>query len=315
MTPPPRRMSPVRIALNRRPWLTAVMFSLTIHSAFAALFATREAVLRPVGSAITVEILVVDGPDTAPAGAKGGARSSEETLEEALERLAAQAAKTPPQSDQPAEAEPRAEAAPRAEAVPRAEAATAEQAPRTHSELAEARAPAEPPHPVIANTRSSDRTEAVAHPVNRPKALSDAWVKTAAQAAAKFFSDARRRTPSERGAPPQNAGPDTETKPAASLAAAPAGISRGAALRGDNPKPVYPRRAREKGQEGRVTLRVRVLPNGEAGEVSVVESSGHRLLDRAARNAAERWRFTPAARAGQAVSADLDVPVRFQLRR
>lgn len=303
MTPLPRSMSPVRVALNRRPWLAAVLFSLTIHSAFAALFATREAVLRPVGSAITVEILVVDGPDTAPAGAKGGARSSEETLEEALKRLAAQAAKAPPQSDQ------------LAKAAPRAEAATAAPAPRAHMEMAAVRAPAEPPHPVVAAVRDSDRTEAVAHPVTRSKALSDAWVRTAAEAAAKFFPSSRRGAPSERGAPPQKAGPDTEAKPAASLAAAPAGSTRGAALRGDNPKPVYPRRAREKGQEGRVTLRVRVLPNGEAGEVSVLESSGHRLLDRAARNAVERWRFTPAARAGQAVTADLDVPVRFQLRR
>ena len=80
-----------------------------------------------------------------------------------------------------------------------------------------------------------------------------------------------------------------------------------------NPLPSYPFAARRRGLEGKVLLRVAVLPSGAAASVTVESSSGHRILDRAAREAVRRWRFTPATRAGRPVEAEVRVPVTFKL--
>lgn len=82
----------------------------------------------------------------------------------------------------------------------------------------------------------------------------------------------------------------------------------------NNPRPTYPRAARRMGMEGRVVLEVTVGAEGRAQEVTVAESSGHGVLDRAARRAVRRWRFEPARAAGQAVASTTTVPVRFELR-
>ncbi len=82
----------------------------------------------------------------------------------------------------------------------------------------------------------------------------------------------------------------------------------------DNPLPWYPRLARRRGMEGRVVLRVTVDPQGRAAAVVVVESSGYRLLDDAARQTVMRWRFEPARRGGRPVTAEVRVPIRFRLR-
>ena len=80
-----------------------------------------------------------------------------------------------------------------------------------------------------------------------------------------------------------------------------------------NPPPRYPYRARQRGQEGRVILRVRVTASGEPSTVSVRQSSGYRLLDEAALAAVKRWQFTPARQSGVAVAGWLDVPFAFKL--
>jgi protein TonB len=80
-----------------------------------------------------------------------------------------------------------------------------------------------------------------------------------------------------------------------------------------NVPPVYPYRARRKEIEGRVVLRVRVLPGGTARSVEVLSSSGHAILDRAALKAVRAWRFVPAKRAGVPVAGAIDVPITFRL--
>jgi TonB family protein len=80
-----------------------------------------------------------------------------------------------------------------------------------------------------------------------------------------------------------------------------------------NPKPEYPRQARERGWAGTVVLRVAVRDDGSVALVSVVESSGRALLDRAAVSAVRDWTFAPATRLGQAVEGMIDVPVVFRL--
>jgi protein TonB len=80
-----------------------------------------------------------------------------------------------------------------------------------------------------------------------------------------------------------------------------------------NPPPRYPWLARQKGEQGRVLVRVQVDREGRAAHVELARSSGHGRLDRAALRALRQWRFTPARRAGAAVPGVIDVPVTFRL--
>jgi protein TonB len=83
----------------------------------------------------------------------------------------------------------------------------------------------------------------------------------------------------------------------------------------ENLPPRYPPRARRRGLEGLVLLRVEVGMEGAVTRCEVLESSGHGILDDAARDAVHAWRYAPALDArGLPVPAVIDVPVRFVLR-
>lgn len=77
--------------------------------------------------------------------------------------------------------------------------------------------------------------------------------------------------------------------------------------------PVYPRRARDLGQEGIAMIRVKLDLAGNPAEVSLLESSGYALLDHAAIRAARGWQFEPERRGGRPVAAFVHIPVRFAL--
>jgi protein TonB len=85
-----------------------------------------------------------------------------------------------------------------------------------------------------------------------------------------------------------------------------AGVIKGA-------KPDYPLTARKQGLEGTVHLRVTVSADGRVTSVTIVETSGHAILDRAARDGVSRWRFSPARRATGAIASVIDVPIEFKL--
>lgn len=80
-----------------------------------------------------------------------------------------------------------------------------------------------------------------------------------------------------------------------------------------NPWPRYPAAARRRGIEGEVLVRVAVGLDGRAERVEILHSSGSALLDKAAVEALERWRFEPARAAGQPVAATVEIPVTFRL--
>ena len=82
-----------------------------------------------------------------------------------------------------------------------------------------------------------------------------------------------------------------------------------------NPPPDYPPRARRLGLEGEVLIRTRVLPNGESGELVLVQSSGYALLDQAAMEAVRKWRFRPARHGNELIVSWVEIPVRFRLER
>jgi protein TonB len=82
----------------------------------------------------------------------------------------------------------------------------------------------------------------------------------------------------------------------------------------ENPKPVYPLEARQKGFEGKVLLRVEVLTNGRVGKIEVEKSSGYEILDQAALEAMKRWRFIPAKRGKVPFRSWGNNVITFQLR-
>jgi len=75
--------------------------------------------------------------------------------------------------------------------------------------------------------------------------------------------------------------------------------------------PSYPPDAREQGIQGLVQLRALVCEHGHVVRTVVVTSVP--LLDESAMEAASRWVFRPAERAGHPVAAWVDVPVRFSI--
>ena len=60
-------------------------------------------------------------------------------------------------------------------------------------------------------------------------------------------------------------------------------------------------------------LRVLVSTKGDAERVQLESSSGSDRLDKSAIEAVKKWRFIPAKRSNQAISAYVLVPVKFSL--
>ena len=77
--------------------------------------------------------------------------------------------------------------------------------------------------------------------------------------------------------------------------------------------PRYPPAAARSGIEGEVVLVIDVDANGNVTNVSVEKSSRNRDLDRAAMEAARKWRFNPATVNGQKAAGRVRVPVNFTL--
>ncbi len=82
---------------------------------------------------------------------------------------------------------------------------------------------------------------------------------------------------------------------------------------GTNPKPKYPGIATSRGWEGTVRLMVKVSVDGESEEVTVQRSSGYDVLDEAAIEAVEKWKFIPAKRGETPIASSVIVPINFIL--
>lgn len=79
-------------------------------------------------------------------------------------------------------------------------------------------------------------------------------------------------------------------------------------------QPDYPEAARQTGKEGTTLLRFVVSAGGRVSDVQVVRSSGSDVLDDAAGDAVERWRFSPAKDGeGRDVACYITVPISFSL--
>lgn len=80
-----------------------------------------------------------------------------------------------------------------------------------------------------------------------------------------------------------------------------------------NRPPIYPDRARQDGEQGRVILRVAVSAEGRSEAVAILRSSGFSDLDQSAAEAVRAWRFIPASRGGRSIAGVAEVPVSFTL--
>ena len=92
----------------------------------------------------------------------------------------------------------------------------------------------------------------------------------------------------------------------------PAAISREARPLASNAEPKYPASMLRAGVGGTVVVLAEVDAQGNPVNVSVVERSGERDLDRAALSAVKQWRFEPAMRNGKAIATSVKVPVDFK---
>lgn len=81
-----------------------------------------------------------------------------------------------------------------------------------------------------------------------------------------------------------------------------------------NPEPDYPLANRQRGDQGVVTVLLRISDAGEVTGVEIVTTSGHPALDESARRAVQRWRFRPAMRNGVPVAGSIRTAVHFRLQ-
>lgn len=78
--------------------------------------------------------------------------------------------------------------------------------------------------------------------------------------------------------------------------------------------PRYPTESRRKKEQGTVVLRLLIGTDGRVQQVSIAESSGFDRLDKAAFDAARRWRWQPMLRDGAPVEVRGLMPIPFVLR-
>lgn len=147
------------------------------------------------------------------------------------------------------------------------------------------------------------------HQHEKPKPPAVSAVTPAALAAASI-ADSRSAAPSSAATPTATT-PTSTNAPTSAVASYQAPTTDAQGLH--NAAPTYPPTSRKKREQGVVWFEVHVGANGELLELKLKTSSGFRRLDDAAERAVKQWRFQPALRAGNAVDAWYDLPVRFSL--
>lgn len=170
------------------------------------------------------------------------------------------------------------------------------------------------PEPVVRQSR----------PQPKPKQPVAASVPVVPPAPVEPVIAASTQIPSPAGVPeaPVDPAPLANPAPPAPVAEAPSPVTplppvsepRFDAAYLNNPAPAYPALSRRLGEQGRVLVRVHVDANGMPTSVMLRASSGHERLDNVALETVRRWKFSPARRGDEAVSAWVIVPILFNLR-
>ena len=69
----------------------------------------------------------------------------------------------------------------------------------------------------------------------------------------------------------------------------------------NNPAPKYPKRSRQRGEQGTVVLTILIKADGSVGQAQLKQSSGFTRLDKAALKAIKRWRYQAAEQNGTTI--------------
>lgn len=157
--------------------------------------------------------------------------------------------------------------------------------------------------------RATDKPDVVDGQVFEPLPVPMAPGERSASGLSEAAEEAARR-PKPAPPPAQVAGPTDGQAPATNTDPAPRtapDVSPGTPMPLSRVQPAYPSDAMRRNESGTVVVRITVDGNGKPDDVEVVRSSRSRALDRAATQAARRWRFRP----GQAGS--VEVPFEFKL--
>jgi len=173
-----------------------------------------------------------------------------------------------------------------------------------------------------AQAKAASAPAPAAKPVNKPKPVAKPpapAVKAATKPveAAPPAGDPAAKTPAVT-APAASPAAPTNASSAASTSPVSAAISNAPVLV-TNPNyagacPIqYPERARRRNQEGTVLIHALIGTDGKPIEVTVAASSGHSLLDDAARDAIAQCAFVPQRVGGRAVKAIVEIPIPFKL--
>jgi periplasmic protein TonB len=162
---------------------------------------------------------------------------------------------------------------------------------------------AAPPDPPAPKAEAAVQTVAVPKPVES-SAPSEPPIPTAVQLAA-VSSGAQAGTGAGEA---QGNGPTAATEGTGTPGA------RGVPTAVSQIQPRYPRTARMRGEQGKVTVRASITPAGRSERVAVLTSSGIDTLDEAAVKAVGDARFLPATRNGEPVSGEITLTFDFQLK-
>lgn len=168
-------------------------------------------------------------------------------------------------------------------------------------------------------------------------AESKAINKNPVEAVKKVIPENKKKTPSEKKQPklvaapketpiPERSTTKTETVKEETLATA-ASTHQQSSSRGVHDAPIiseplferapappkYPTVARKRGQQGTVWLEIWLDEWGKQSKLSIMQSSGTRVLDKAALKAVSDWRFKPHLINGQGIASRVRIPVEFAL--
>ncbi len=280
-----------------RHWVVAAGLALIAHLGIAYLiFAPTDLTPLPVGKSVLISLGTSGGAPGQGTAEAGGEKSAAPSMEPAQEP---ETVRTTPITDVPTSTPPKPAIPPIAMTAPPAvEQDKPEPAPKPEPK------PKSEPKP---NPEPKSKSAPNPQPIAKPRSSPQALPKTTTASTNRQRASAR--TPSQ--------GPGrSDVKPGVGTSGNRGhGADRAAAPMSGNPRPSYPRLARRRGHQGRVIIRALVSSSGHVTQATVKQSSGYDSLDKAALKSVKRWRFRPAQRRGEPVSATLDVPIVFQLEK
>lgn len=299
-----------------RPWLPALA-SLLLHAGAAVAIAALNRADPPSAQPERgVEMVWQDVPEDAAPGeeAAASAATSDEAAPDASPRAEPEqevAEAPPPPVSQQAEQPPPEPAPPPESALAEAPVPEVEPPPALAEqvrspEVAEAPAPPEPVEARAAPPREEPPPELPLPPPAQPMRPAPPSPRQAAPPAQAASRQAPPGPSASAAAPSEAPGGSRATG-----AVSPPGLLDGFR----NPEPEYPTTSRERGDQGVVTVQLRISEAGEVTAVEVIATSGHPALDDSARRAVRRWRFRPATRDGVAIPGSVRTAVHFRLQR